>query len=98
MLKGVLKLTELYKKVDTKLEELGAEGSGASSGNDTGNSDGSEGGMDGGFGDEPDFGSDFGTEEEPADDATQSNPEEKTPPGNETEVKETPKEGENTPE
>ena len=36
--------------------------------------------------------------EEPADDATQSNSEEKTPPGNETEVKETPKEGENTPE
>lgn len=98
MLKGVLKLTELYKKVDTKLEELGTEGSGASSGNDTGNSDGSEGGMDGGFGDEPDFGSALGTEEEPADDATQSNPEEKTPPGIGNEVKETPKEGENTPE
>ena len=98
MLEGVLKLTELYKKVDTKLEEIGAEGSDSPSGGDGGDTGSGEGDTGDGFDGEPDFGADFGAEEPAPEETTEETtptktnteepPTEETKPAEDTEPKE----------
>ena len=98
MLEGVLKLTELYKKVDTKLEEIGAEGSDSPSGGDGGDTGSGEGDTGDGFDGEPDFGADFGAEEPAPEETTKETtstktnteepPTEETKPAEDTEPKE----------